>query len=73
MKLLLGFVLAFAIGAACRFFQIPVPAPPKLVGALLVLTATLGYVVTDSVLTRNGSPPLNSSITEQHVSGSPPR
>jgi len=69
MKLLLGFVLAFAIGA----FQIPVPAPPKLVGALLVLTATLGYVVTDSVLTRNGSPPLNSSMTEQHVPGSPPR
>jgi len=73
MKLLLGFLLAFVIGAACRFFQIPVPAPPKLVGALLVLTATLGYVVTDSFLTRNGGPPLNASTSERHVPGAPPR
>ena len=33
------------IGAACRFFDIPVPGPPKLVSALLVVAMTVGYSV----------------------------
>ena len=32
---------------ACRLVEIPLPAPPVLIGALLVLAMTLGYVVTD--------------------------
>jgi XapX domain-containing protein len=43
-------VMAFAIGAACRWFDIPSPAPPKLVGALLVVAMTVGFLVTDSLL-----------------------
>ncbi|MCG8414685.1 MAG: DUF1427 family protein [Pseudomonadales bacterium] len=46
----LGIVLAFAIGAACRYFDIPLPAPPKLTGALLVLAMTGGFVITASIL-----------------------
>ena len=47
MKIALGLILAFAIGVACRLAAIPLPAPPVLIGALLVLAMTLGYVVVD--------------------------
>ena len=47
MKIALGLLLAFAIGVACRVVEIPLPAPPVLIGALLVLAMTLGYVITD--------------------------
>lgn len=44
LSAILGLGLAFMIGASCRFFQVPLPAPPKLSGALLVLTMTLGFL-----------------------------
>ena len=47
MKIALGLLLALAIGVCCRLVAIPLPAPPVLIGALLVLAMTLGYVVTD--------------------------
>lgn len=47
MKIALGLLLALGIGVACRLVEIPLPAPPALIGALLVLAMTLGYVVTD--------------------------
>lgn len=47
MTVALGLLLALAIGVACRLAGIPLPAPPVLIGALLVLAMTLGYVVTD--------------------------
>ena len=34
---LVGIALALAIGIACRWLDIPVPAPPRLQGALLVV------------------------------------
>jgi XapX domain-containing protein len=40
----LGIVLCALIGGACRVADIPVPAPPALVGALLVVAMTLGYL-----------------------------
>jgi XapX domain-containing protein len=49
---IVGLVLGFAIGAACRWFDIPSPAPPRVVGALLVLSMTLGFVTTDFLLAR---------------------
>jgi len=52
MKLFAAIVLGLLIGAGCRYFEIPVPAPPKLVGALLVLAITLGYVAADHFLDR---------------------
>jgi len=51
MKIALGLLLALAIGVVCRLAAIPLPAPPVLVGALLVLAMTLGYVVTDRFAT----------------------
>lgn len=40
-----GFLLAFLVGALCRRFDVPLPAPPKLLGAVLVVVMTLGYLV----------------------------
>lgn len=42
---LLAFAVALAIGAGCRMADIPLPAPPRLEGALLVVSMTLGVVV----------------------------
>jgi XapX domain-containing protein len=40
-----GAVLGLAIGAICRACDIPSPAPPTPVGALLVVAMTAGYVL----------------------------
>lgn len=47
---IIGVFLGLGIGAACRWFDIPLPAPPKLVGALLVVAMTTGFVGTDLLL-----------------------
>ena len=47
MKSMIGIVLAFALGFACRAFGIPSPAPPLILGALLVMTMTIGYIAVD--------------------------
>lgn len=52
LKLLIGLALGFAIGLGCRLAGVPSPAPPVLVGALLVLAMTCGYVVADRWLVR---------------------
>ena len=45
-----GLVLGLIVGAGCRFFDIPSPAPPRLIGASLLLAMTLGFVTADHVL-----------------------
>lgn len=45
MKAVIGLTLAFGIGAVCRLADIPLPAPPAVVGAVLVLSMTLGYLL----------------------------
>ncbi len=50
LKTILGIALAFALGAACRWIDIPVPAPNKLIGAALVVAVTLGYLAADWAL-----------------------
>ena len=47
---LLGIALGFLIGAGCRWLDLPVPAPPRLVGAILVVVMTLGFLATDFAL-----------------------
>lgn len=49
-KSLLGIILGLLVGAGCRWFDVPVPSPPKLLGALLVVAMTVGYMATDRVL-----------------------
>ena len=52
MKSVIGLAIGFLLGVACRFFDIPVPSPPKLLGAMLVVAITVGYLAADRVLTR---------------------
>lgn len=47
MKLIIGLFLGFAIGVLCKMFSIPVPAPPVIEGALLVVAMTIGYGLID--------------------------
>jgi len=47
MKVALGLLLGLAIGAVCRYLVIPLPAPPVLTGALLVVAMTVGYIAAD--------------------------
>ena len=52
IKIGAALLLAFLIGAACRVFDIPVPSPPKLIGAVLVVAMTVGYTVADLYLVK---------------------
>jgi XapX domain-containing protein len=54
VKLIIGLLLSFAVGAGCRYFDIPVPSPPVIPGALLVLAMTFGYSATNKMLNRRG-------------------
>ncbi len=49
MKIFISLLLAAGIGVLCRLTGIPVPAPPVLVGALLVLSMTTGYLLGGSL------------------------
>lgn len=57
MKLLVGVVIGLLLGAVCRRFDLPVPSPPNLMGALLVVAVTIGYVATDWAMGRQAAEP----------------
>ena len=48
---LIGILLGLVIGSSCRWFDLPLPAPPRIVGALLVVAMTIGFIGTDLALT----------------------
>ena len=50
IKIIAGMVLGLLIGASCRWFDIPLPGPPKLVGAFLIVSITVGYLATDKLI-----------------------
>lgn len=64
IRILLGLLLGLAIGAACRWFDIPVPSPPNIIGALLVVAMTIGYMATDRLLAPG-------PVTTAHLCGGP--
>jgi len=49
-KIIIALLIGFLIGAACRWFDIPVPAPPQLLGVFLIMSITVGYALTDRYL-----------------------
>jgi XapX domain-containing protein len=57
MKGLIGLSVGFLLGAMCRWLDIPVPSPPKLLGALLVVATTVGYMAADRVLSKRADEP----------------
>jgi XapX domain-containing protein len=44
-----GILVALAIGGIVRLLRLPVPSPPTVAGALMVLGLTVGYLVTSPV------------------------
>ena len=52
---LIGLALGILIGVGCRWFDLPLPAPPRIVGALLVVFMTLGFLATDLALLQMGN------------------
>ena len=48
-KIAIGLSLGVGIGVICRLIDLPLPAPPVLTGALLVVAMTLGYLAVDAV------------------------
>ena len=68
MKILIGLVLSFVIGAGCRYFDIPAASPPVIPGALIVLAMTLGYTSMDRLLV-NRNP--KAVATTEHLCGGP--
>jgi XapX domain-containing protein len=53
VKFIVGVVIALLVGAACRYFNLPVPAPPSLLGVLLIAAISAGYILTDKFLPKN--------------------
>jgi XapX domain-containing protein len=66
VKLMIGAIVSFIIGAGCRYFDIPVPSPPVIPGALLVLAMTIGYSTTNKFLNRKGQ-----FASTSHLCGGP--
>ncbi|HSR67504.1 MAG TPA: DUF1427 family protein [Acidobacteriota bacterium] len=54
VKIIISVLIGVGVGAACRWFKLPVPAPPTLIGAMLVTSITVGYLITDHLMS---SPP----------------
>jgi XapX domain-containing protein len=70
MRLILGFVLAFAIGAFCRLVRIPSPAPNALLGSLLVVAMSVGYIASERALARpHHSLPESALAVQSSISG----
>lgn len=47
-----GIAVALAIGATVRWLDLPIPAPPTLWAALMVVGLTGGYLLMDLLLQR---------------------
>jgi len=42
---LAGLATALLVGAGCRLLDLPLPAPPRWQGALLVVAMTIGFLL----------------------------
>lgn len=50
MKIVLGLVLAMLVGVGCRYFGIPLPGPPAILGAAMAVAMATGFTLTDRYL-----------------------
>lgn len=55
VRLIFGYLLAMSIGVACRLSGIPLPAPTALLGALVIVSMTSGYLLMDKWLEKGQS------------------
>jgi XapX domain-containing protein len=73
MRLVFGFLLAFGIGIFCRVARIPSPAPQAIIGSLLIVAMSTGFVVADWLMDRRStSAPVQQSIipSKEHTHAS---
>jgi XapX domain-containing protein len=63
MRILIAFIVAFVIGAASRRTGVPSLAPQAIIGALLIVAMSTGYVSADRLLKRNPSPSATASVS----------
>ena len=61
VRIVIGLLLGLLIGAGCRCFDIPLPGPPKIMGAMVILSVTLGYVGMDALLAARSKAAGNSA------------
>lgn len=50
LRIVLGVLVGLCVGVGCRFFEIPLPGPPAILGAFLAVAMATGYTVTDRVM-----------------------
>jgi XapX domain-containing protein len=68
IRMVAGIVLGVLIGAGCRWFDVPVPAPPKLIGAILVVAMTVGYLGTDRLMSQRQATAAQQSAASAEIS-----
>jgi XapX domain-containing protein len=66
MKFVIGFIISFAVGVGCRYFDIPVGSPAVIPGALIVFAMTAGYASTNRIMNARGR-----DATTAHLCGGP--
>ena len=55
MKMIIGLILAVFVGIGCRWFGIPLPGPPAIMGAAMAVAMATGYTAIDHWPTRRAS------------------
>lgn len=68
LKTAIGLLLGLLIGAGCRWFEVPLPSPPKLFGALLVVAMTVGYIGIDKIIASRRAAANSAVIAESRYS-----
>jgi XapX domain-containing protein len=74
MKLIIGLILAVCVGIGCRWFGIPLPGPPAIMGAAMAVAMASGYTATDYWLSRKSastSTPMIKTEKDEPANGNP--
>jgi XapX domain-containing protein len=76
VKGMIGIVLGLLIGVGCRWFDIPLPGPPAIFGAVLAVAMATGYTTMNHLLTSqprqrsaNAAATLNPALAEDQEAG----
>jgi XapX domain-containing protein len=64
MRIIIAFIVAFGIGAGSRWTGVPSLAPQAIIGALLIVAMSTGYVSADRLLKRTSSPSAAVSVSK---------
>jgi XapX domain-containing protein len=56
LKLSIGLLVAVMVGIGCRWFGVPLPGPPAIMGAAMAVAMAVGYTATDYLMTKRNAP-----------------